>query len=153
MNGGFNFKDWQPWRRDQKDPAQKAPNEPKVENPQPGANQKPRQFVEEIRVSGQNLVSEVERILREGEVSRLRIKQNNRVLFDLPIVFAAAGALIAPPLAAVGAIAALVSDCTIEIVRDAPPATPAATASTARPKTATSGEAKIPETPDDLSYR
>ena len=141
MSGGFNFKDWQTRFRGKE-------SGPEGEGPIPNQNRKP--FVEEIKVSGQNLVGEVDRLLREGEVRRLRIKQNDKVLLDLPIAFAAVGALLAPPLAAVGAIAAVVSDCTVEVYRspDAPQPAPKP-ASTPKPGAGPSG----PQSPDDLSYR
>ncbi|HEX2911986.1 MAG TPA: DUF4342 domain-containing protein [Chloroflexia bacterium] len=152
MGGNYgNFKDWQFWRKTPDPDANTNPG------PNPGQNQgrgaagpNPREFVEEFKVTGQNLVNEVERILREGQVRRLRIRQGERVLLDLPVTWAAVGALMAPPLAAVGAIAAVVSDCTVEITRTedkaAPSANPPAGQAWPRP-------GNIPPTPDDLSHR
>jgi hypothetical protein len=141
MSGSFNFKDWQARFRGKE-------SAPEGEGPTPNQNPNRTPFVEEIKVSGQNLVNEVDRLLREGEVRRLRIKQNDKVLLDLPIAFAAVGALLAPPLAAVGAIAAVVSDCTVEVYRsaDAPPPAPKPGPT---PKAGPAG----PQSPDDLSYR
>lgn len=166
MAGNFNWKDFNPWQRKQDTnptpnpaPGSAAPGSQEPPKSQ-RSNPKPKEFVEEIRVSGQNLVAEVERLLREGEVRRLRIKQNNRVLLDLPVVWAALGAVFAPPLAAVAAIAAVVSDCTIEVIRGEdtrPPApwtkTQAAPRASSPSRPADPNNPDIPKTPDDLSYR
>lgn len=137
-----NWGNWNPFRND---------NAFNKNSEQPGqTGRKPREFVEEIRVSGQNLVSEVERILKEGEVRRLRIKSGERVLLDLPVAWAAIGAVLAPQIAAVGAVAAMVTHCTIEVIRteDARP-TAGSTPGTVRPAQPTTP----PTNPDDLSFR
>lgn len=175
---GNNFKDWQRWLNNQVSPARPAgSNPPNPANPNANAykdaagptpkttpgegfrsGRKPREFVEEIRVSGQNLVGEVERLLREGEVRRLRIKQNERILLDLPVTWAAVGALLAPPLAAVAAIAAAVGECTIEVIRaedTRPPMARTAPGSKVPPANAPkpSSRPAEPYSPDDLSYK
>lgn len=107
-------------------------------------NSKADEVVEEIKVNGKNLVNEIERLLREGEVRQIRIKQNGKVLLDIPIIWAVLGTIVAPPLAAVGAIAAVVSECTIEVIRKADRRPPIESAE--RRKKADSSD-------DDLSYR
>ena len=82
-------------------------------------------FVEELNVAGNNLVKEVERLISEGNVRRLKIKQDGKVLLEvsltLGVVGAGAVAIFAPLpaviLAAVAALAAAVSKVTIEIER------------------------------------
>jgi hypothetical protein len=148
---GGNFKDWRSWTKN----AGEKVNSKKW-------NESSKEFVEEIKVNGKNLVSEVERLLKESEVRRLRIRQGDRVLLDLPVAWAALGALLAPPLAAVGAIAAVATDCIIEVTRVAPPDAPAPAPAkpkepaAARPTTPNSNPnpgPNIPKTPDDLNYR
>lgn len=108
---GGNFKDWRSWTKNAGE---------KVNNSAKDWGNNSKEFVEEIRVNSKNLVSEVERLLKESEVRRLRIRQGDRVLLDVPVAWAALGALLAPPIAAVGAIAAVASDCIIEVTRVAP---------------------------------
>ena len=155
---GGNFKDWRSWT--------KSAGE-KVNNTTKNFSGNSKEFVEEIKVNGKNLVSEVERLLKESEVQRLRIRQGERVLLDIPVAWAAIGALLAPPIAAVGAIAAVVSDCIIEVTRVAPANAPAPQPAPARPKEpaaarpntnpnpnpAPSNNPNIPKTPDDLNFR
>lgn len=105
-----------------------------------------RDFVEEIKVNGKNLVGEVEKLLREGQVRQLRIRYRERILLDLPVTWAVVGAVIAPQLAAVAAIAGVVvGDCTIEVIRKPTAIVKSEATSAEKPN--------IPPTPDDLKYR
>jgi hypothetical protein len=56
-------------------------------------------------------------LLHEGNVRRVIIKQDGRAIAEFPLTVGVVGAALAPPLAAVGAIAALVAECTIEVER------------------------------------
>jgi len=81
-----------------------------------------RTLIEEIEVAGRELVGRVTELIREGNVRRVIIrKENGEVLLDLPLTagVAAGGALVAvaPALAAVGAVAALLARVKIEVVR------------------------------------
>jgi hypothetical protein len=79
--------------------------------------------VEEIQVLGSNLVDKVKELIHEGNVQRVIIKnEQGHVLVEIPVTFAAIGAIAAPVLAAVGAIAAIVTKCTILVERREPPA-------------------------------
>lgn len=75
-------------------------------------------FSEEFRVKGEELVEKVKQLIHEGNVRRLIIKdENGKVYLEIPVTFGVIGALIAPMLAAVGAIAAMVAHLKIEVVR------------------------------------
>lgn len=79
---------------------------------------------EEFKVSGSDVVDAVKRILAQGNARRIIIKSEaGETLVEFPLTIGAIGALIAPVLAAVGAIAALVTRCTIVVERrdDVPP--------------------------------
>lgn len=79
---------------------------------------------ESYKVSGQQLVDKVKELLHEGNVRRVKITHEGRTVFEIPLTVAAVGVVIAPMLAALGAFAALATECTIEVERDAqPPAT------------------------------
>lgn len=71
---------------------------------------------DEFYVDSDHLVEEIKKILDEGMATRIIIKdEKDRTLLDLPLAAGLVGALIAPWLAAVGAIAALVVKCKIVV--------------------------------------
>jgi hypothetical protein len=74
--------------------------------------------MERIKVEGGELLEEVRRLIHEGNVRRITIKQGERTVVEFPLTLGLVGAAIAPPLAAVGAMAALLTDCSIEVERD-----------------------------------
>jgi hypothetical protein len=73
----------------------------------------------EFRVSGDELVAKVKQLIHEGNIRRVRVRQGDRVLLEMPLSIgapvAAVGVLAAPVLAALGALAALVTECTVEV--------------------------------------
>lgn len=74
---------------------------------------------EEFRVDGEILLKKVKEIIREGNVRKITIKdKNGKELIVFPLTIGVVGAVIAPVLAAVGAIAALVGECTIAVERE-----------------------------------
>ena len=77
---------------------------------------------ESFKVSGGELLDRVRKIIHEGNVRRVRIRQGDRIVAEFPLTIGVVGAALAPVLAAVGAIAALAADCTIEVERTSPPA-------------------------------
>ncbi len=71
---------------------------------------------EEFMVSGEKLLEKVKELVHEGNIRRIIIKdQSGRTLLDLPLTVGVLGALVAPQLAAVGALAALVSKATLVV--------------------------------------
>ncbi len=74
---------------------------------------------ERFTVSGSQVLEKVKQIIREGNVRRVRLIHDGRAIFDIPLTVGApvavAGILAAPLLAAIGAFAALVTECTIEV--------------------------------------
>ena len=74
---------------------------------------------ERFTVSGSNLVEKVKELIHQGNVRRVRLSHEEKVLIDIPLTVgapaAAVAVLAAPVLAAVAAIAALVTECTIEV--------------------------------------
>lgn len=74
---------------------------------------------EEFRVSGEELLAKVKQLIREGNIRRIIIKnKEGKTLMELPLTIGVVGAVLAPPLAAIGAIAALVTECTVIVVRE-----------------------------------
>lgn len=77
---------------------------------------------EEFRVKGEELVEKVRQLIHEGNVRKLIIKdETGKVYLEIPVTVGVIGALIAPMLAAVGAIAAMVANLKIEVIRDEEP--------------------------------
>lgn len=73
---------------------------------------------EEFVVNGEELIAKVKSLINEGNIRRIIIKdESNKVLIEFPLTIGVVGALLAPVLAAVGAIAALVTKCTIVVER------------------------------------
>lgn len=73
---------------------------------------------EEFKVKGDDLLAKVKSLIRESNVRRIIIKdKENKTLVELPVTVGVVGAVFAPALAAIGAIAALVTECTIQVVR------------------------------------
>ena len=71
---------------------------------------------EEFRVDGEELLTKIKNLLKEGNIRRLIIKdKDGKVLFEIPLTFGVVGALIAPQLAAIGAIAALLTEATVVV--------------------------------------
>lgn len=74
---------------------------------------------EEHRVRGDNLVSKIKEIIHEGNVRRITIRNDEgRELIEIPLTLGVVGTLLAPAWAAVGAIAALVTNCSIVVERE-----------------------------------
>jgi hypothetical protein len=77
---------------------------------------------EEFQFSGDALLAKIKEILHQGNVRRVIIKnEEGRVLVDIPLTLGVVGTLLAPQLAAIGAIAALVMRGTIVIEKEANP--------------------------------
>lgn len=75
---------------------------------------------ETFEIKGDQLLHKVKQLIAEGNVRRIIIlNKDGKSLIELPLTIGVVGALLAPPLAAVGAIAALVTECTIKVERDA----------------------------------
>ncbi len=73
---------------------------------------------EEFEVEAEGLIAKVKQLLREGNVRRIVVRSpEGKTLLEIPVTIGVIGALIAPYLAALGAIAALVSNCTIAVER------------------------------------
>ncbi len=73
---------------------------------------------ERFFVKGNDLVDKLKEVLRQGNVNRILVKQDEKVLVEIPVTAGVVGAMLAPQLAIVGAVAALVSKCSVEIERD-----------------------------------
>ena len=77
-----------------------------------------KKTTEEFTVNGEELLAKVKSLINEGNIRRITIKDSEgKTLVEFPVTIGVIGALFAPVLAAVGAIAALVTKCTIVVER------------------------------------
>ena len=73
-------------------------------------------FTEEIQTTGEELVAKVKELVHEGNVRRIIVKnEEGKTLIEIPLTLGVVGALLVPVAAGLGAIAALVTDCTIVV--------------------------------------
>ena len=78
---------------------------------------------EEFHVSGDTLVAKIKELVQEGNVRRVILKnEEGRTLIELPLTLGVVGAVLAPQLAALGAIAVLVARCTVVVEKVEQPA-------------------------------
>lgn len=80
---------------------------------------------EKIEVKGEDLLAKFKEIVHEGNIRKVTIlNEEGEQIVEIPLTVGVVGALLLPSLAAVGAIAAIVTKCTLEIERaEEPPAT------------------------------
>jgi len=73
---------------------------------------------ESFQVNGEELLKKVKELIREGNVRKITIlDKKGKTVIEIPLTIGVVGAVLAPVLAAVGAIAALVTECTIKVER------------------------------------
>lgn len=71
---------------------------------------------EEFRVNGEELIAKIKNLIKEGNIRKVIIKdKEGKTVFEIPLTFGVVGALIAPQLAAIGAIAALLTEATVVV--------------------------------------
>ena len=76
----------------------------------------PEKLTEEMKVKGEDLLKKVKELIHEGNIRRIIIKNDEgETYIEIPLTLGVVGMVLAPVLAAVGAIAALASNFTIEI--------------------------------------
>jgi hypothetical protein len=97
-------------------PADRLPGRPDEETEMTDQGDQGR--VDEFRVKGEELLAKVKELIREGNIRRIIIdNEEGRTLIEIPMTIGVVGALLLPALAAVGAVAALVTNCTIRVER------------------------------------
>ncbi|OFW66420.1 MAG: hypothetical protein A2Z12_05170 [Actinobacteria bacterium RBG_16_68_21] len=73
---------------------------------------------EEFKVKGDEVLAKVKDLVREGNVRRLIIQnEEGKTIVEIPLTVGVVGALLLPMAAAVGALAAVLTDCTIRVER------------------------------------
>ncbi len=73
---------------------------------------------EEFKVSGEELLKKTKELIKEGNVRKITIKdKEGKEILSFPLTIGVVGAVLAPMLAAIGAAAALITECTISVER------------------------------------
>ena len=74
---------------------------------------------ESFKLAGENLLNKVKELVKEGNIRKITITdKNGKELMSFPLTIGVVGAVFAPVLAAIGALAALIGECTIEVERE-----------------------------------
>ncbi len=74
--------------------------------------------IEEFQVRGEELLAKVKELIHEGNVRRIVIaNEDGKTIIEFPVTVGVVGALLLPLLVAVGAVAAVVTNCTIRVER------------------------------------
>ncbi len=73
---------------------------------------------QEFKVEGKKVVSKVKELIKEGNVRKITVKDNKgKVIMSIPVTVGVVGALLLPPLVVLGALVAMISECTITVDR------------------------------------
>ncbi len=78
---------------------------------------RPPRMAEEISVRGEQLVEKVRELIHAGNVRQVVVRHDHQVVMEFPVTVGVVGVVLAPQLAMLGVIAALITNCTIEVVR------------------------------------
>ncbi len=78
---------------------------------------RPSGWTEEFSVKSGEVVDKVKELVHQGNVTKIRVKQDDKVLVEIPVTLGAISAVFLPQLAALGVLVAVLKRCTIEVVR------------------------------------
>jgi predicted ArsR family transcriptional regulator len=74
-----------------------------------------RTFWEKLEGTTETILAQLRKLVEEGNIRRVVVKQRGRTIAEFPLTAGVIGAVIAPVAAAIGALSALIADCTIEV--------------------------------------
>ena len=77
-------------------------------------------FWETLKAEGDAVLDAVKELIHKGNVRRVVVRHEGRTVAEFPLTAGVVGAMLAPMLAAIGAIVAVVKDCTIHVEQAAP---------------------------------
>ncbi len=72
-------------------------------------------WTEEVQIKGSEMLDKIKDLIHRGNVTKIRVKKNNRVLLNIPVTVGAVGVILAPYMAALGVLAGMLTHCTLEI--------------------------------------
>ena len=74
-----------------------------------------RTFWQKLEGTTETILAQLRKLVDEGNIRRIVVKQHGRTIAEFPLTAGVIGAVIAPVAAAIGALSALIADCTIEV--------------------------------------
>jgi len=74
-----------------------------------------KRWTETFTVAGSEVMDKIKELIKKGNVTKIRIKKDDKVLLEIPVTAGAISAVIIPQLTLVGAAVALLANCTIEV--------------------------------------
>jgi hypothetical protein len=74
-----------------------------------------RTFWQKLEGTTETILAQLRKLVEEGNIRRIVVKQRGRTIAEFPLTAGVIGAVIAPVAAAIGALSALIADCTIEV--------------------------------------
>jgi DNA-binding HxlR family transcriptional regulator len=83
-----------------------------------------RTFWEKLEGTTEQVIAQLKKLVEEGNVRRVVVKQHGRTVAEFPLTLGVIGTVLAPLVAAIGALTALLTECTIEVEKTTPPAGP-----------------------------
>jgi hypothetical protein len=89
-----------------------------------------RTWRERIEGTTEQILAQIKKLIDEGNVRRVLVKHQGRVIAEFPLTVGVVGTVIAPLAAAIGALTAVLAECTIEVEKAGPPAEATSTPST-----------------------
>jgi hypothetical protein len=75
-------------------------------------------YWDSFKAESENVISKIKALIHEGNVRRVVVQHQGRTVAEFPLTAGVVGAVLAPVLAAIGALVALLQDCTIQVERD-----------------------------------
>jgi hypothetical protein len=72
---------------------------------------------ESFKADGETVIEKLKALIHEGNVRRVVIQHDGRTIAEFPLTVGVVGAVLAPIVAAIGALVALLKDCTIQVER------------------------------------
>jgi hypothetical protein len=78
----------------------------------------PGSYYESFNAQAENVINKIKALIHEGNVRRVVVQQQGRTVAEFPLTAGVVGAVLAPVLAAIGALVAVAQDCTIQVERE-----------------------------------
>jgi DNA-binding Lrp family transcriptional regulator len=76
---------------------------------------KGEKWTQNISTAGNEMIERIRELIKQGNITRIRVKKDENIIMDIPVTAGAIGTVIAPQLAALGAVVAAISKTTVEI--------------------------------------
>jgi hypothetical protein len=81
-----------------------------------------KSYYETFSAQTESVISKLKELIHEGNVRRVVVQHQGRTVAEFPLTAGVVGAVLAPVLAAIGALVAILQDCTIQVERERPAA-------------------------------